>query len=171
MLWQKSTSPIGLKSFERSKRQISTSAFISFSKIRRLSIEMPIRIVMFFTQRELDWDCWEVDWTQMLLSMANISKRWDSLSWFKDYDSYPYWPTAVWLISRACWKMVLRLEIYWGRSPKSIKLRQHKFLNHRKRYQSQYGGCSADRIDEILAPYAEKNYQKHLKDAEEWVLQ
>ena len=35
---------------------------------------------------------------------------------------------------------------------------------------SQYGGCSADRIDEILAPYAEKNYKKHLKDAEEWVL-
>ena len=27
-----------------------------------------------------------------------------------------------------------------------------------------------DRIDEVLAPYAEKNYQKHLKDAEEWVL-
>ena len=35
---------------------------------------------------------------------------------------------------------------------------------------SQYGGCSADRIDEVLAPYAERNYQKHLKDAEEWVL-
>ena len=35
---------------------------------------------------------------------------------------------------------------------------------------SQYGGCSADRIDEVLSPYAEKNYQKHLKDAEEWVL-
>ena len=35
---------------------------------------------------------------------------------------------------------------------------------------SQYGGCSADRIDEVLTPYAEKNYQKHLKDAEEWVL-
>ena len=35
---------------------------------------------------------------------------------------------------------------------------------------SQYGGCSADRIDEILEPYAEKNYKKHLKDAEEWVL-
>ncbi|NQI34339.1 anaerobic ribonucleoside-triphosphate reductase [Streptococcus suis] len=35
---------------------------------------------------------------------------------------------------------------------------------------SQYGGCSADRIDEVLAPYAELNYQKHLKDAEEWVL-
>lgn len=35
---------------------------------------------------------------------------------------------------------------------------------------SQYGGCSADRIDEVLAPYAEKNYEKHLKDAREWVL-
>ncbi|ESV54437.1 ribonucleoside triphosphate reductase [Streptococcus agalactiae LMG 14747] len=35
---------------------------------------------------------------------------------------------------------------------------------------SQYGGCSADRIDEILAPYAELNYQKHLKDADTWVL-
>ncbi|KXT72776.1 Ribonucleotide reductase of class III (anaerobic), large subunit [Streptococcus sp. DD10] len=35
---------------------------------------------------------------------------------------------------------------------------------------SQYGGCSADRIDEVLAPYAEKNYQKHLVDAAEWVV-
>ena len=35
---------------------------------------------------------------------------------------------------------------------------------------SQYGGCSAERIDEVLVPYTEKNYQKHLKDAEEWVL-
>lgn len=36
---------------------------------------------------------------------------------------------------------------------------------------SQYGGCSADRIDEVLAPYAELNYQKHLKDAQEWVVE
>ena len=35
---------------------------------------------------------------------------------------------------------------------------------------SQYGGCSADRIDEVLAPYAEKNYEKHLKDARKWVV-
>ncbi|EMF0315495.1 anaerobic ribonucleoside-triphosphate reductase [Enterococcus faecium] len=34
---------------------------------------------------------------------------------------------------------------------------------------SQYGGCSADRTDELLAPFAELNYKKHLKDAEEWV--
>ncbi|MFC5630069.1 MULTISPECIES: anaerobic ribonucleoside-triphosphate reductase [Streptococcus] len=36
---------------------------------------------------------------------------------------------------------------------------------------SQYGGCTADRIDEFLAPYAELNYQKHLKDAAEWVVE
>ncbi|HFU4501884.1 TPA: anaerobic ribonucleoside-triphosphate reductase [Streptococcus suis] len=35
---------------------------------------------------------------------------------------------------------------------------------------SQYGGCSADRIDEVLAPYAKLNYQKHLKEATDWVL-
>lgn len=35
---------------------------------------------------------------------------------------------------------------------------------------SQYGGCSADRIDEVLAPYAELNYHKHLNDAKEWVM-
>lgn len=35
---------------------------------------------------------------------------------------------------------------------------------------SQYGGCSADRIDEVLAPYAQLNYQKHLAEAAEWVV-
>ncbi|MCY7139655.1 anaerobic ribonucleoside-triphosphate reductase [Streptococcus gordonii] len=35
---------------------------------------------------------------------------------------------------------------------------------------SQYGGCSADRIDEVLAPYVELNYKKHLRDAKDWVL-
>ena len=34
---------------------------------------------------------------------------------------------------------------------------------------SQYGGCTADRIDEFLAPYAELNYKKHLRDAQDWV--
>ncbi|MFC3927241.1 anaerobic ribonucleoside-triphosphate reductase [Streptococcus caprae] len=36
---------------------------------------------------------------------------------------------------------------------------------------SQYGGCTADRIDEVLAPYAKLNYEKHLRDAQEWVLE
>ncbi|MTV82766.1 anaerobic ribonucleoside-triphosphate reductase [Lactobacillus sp. CRM56-3] len=34
---------------------------------------------------------------------------------------------------------------------------------------SQYGGCSADRVDQLLAPFALKNYQKHLVDAKEWI--
>lgn len=36
---------------------------------------------------------------------------------------------------------------------------------------SQYGGCTADRIDEFLAPYAELNFKKHMADAEKWVIE
>lgn len=34
---------------------------------------------------------------------------------------------------------------------------------------SQYGGCSFDRADQILAPFAQKNYKKHLKAAYELI--
>jgi anaerobic ribonucleoside-triphosphate reductase len=34
---------------------------------------------------------------------------------------------------------------------------------------SQYGGCSANRVDELLAPYARENFAKHLRDAERWI--
>ena len=34
---------------------------------------------------------------------------------------------------------------------------------------SQYGGCSANRVDEFLAPFAERNYEKHLADAQTWI--
>lgn len=34
---------------------------------------------------------------------------------------------------------------------------------------SQYGGCSADRIDEVLEPFALKNYDKHLAEAKEYI--
>lgn len=34
---------------------------------------------------------------------------------------------------------------------------------------SQYGGCTVNRIDELLAPYAERNHAKHLADAAEWI--
>ncbi len=34
---------------------------------------------------------------------------------------------------------------------------------------SQYGGCSADRVDELLAPFAMRNYEKHLATAKEWI--
>ncbi|MFL2061716.1 anaerobic ribonucleoside-triphosphate reductase [Marinilactibacillus psychrotolerans] len=34
---------------------------------------------------------------------------------------------------------------------------------------SQYGGCSFDRIDEVLAPYAKLNYKKHQETAGKWI--
>lgn len=34
---------------------------------------------------------------------------------------------------------------------------------------SQYGGCSVNRIDELLAPYAQLNLEKHRADAERWI--
>ncbi|WNM28755.1 anaerobic ribonucleoside-triphosphate reductase [Demequina capsici] len=34
---------------------------------------------------------------------------------------------------------------------------------------SQYGGCTVNRIDELLAPYAELNRDKHLAEAREWI--
>lgn len=34
---------------------------------------------------------------------------------------------------------------------------------------SQYGGCSANRIDELLAPYAMRNFDKHLAEAARWI--
>lgn len=34
---------------------------------------------------------------------------------------------------------------------------------------SQYGGCTIDRIDEVLAPYAALNYEKHKKEAAKWI--
>ena len=34
---------------------------------------------------------------------------------------------------------------------------------------SQYGGCSADRIDIVLAPFAKLNYEKNLQLAKKWI--
>ncbi|KRL63257.1 anaerobic ribonucleoside-triphosphate reductase [Lactobacillus psittaci] len=34
---------------------------------------------------------------------------------------------------------------------------------------SQYGGCSFDRADEVLAPFAQKNYDRHLEEAKEFI--
>ncbi len=33
----------------------------------------------------------------------------------------------------------------------------------------QYGGCSADRVDQLLEPFAKKNYQKHIKAGAEFI--
>ncbi len=34
---------------------------------------------------------------------------------------------------------------------------------------SQYGGCSSDRTDEVLAPFAMKNFTKHQAEAKKWI--
>ncbi|XBH21202.1 anaerobic ribonucleoside-triphosphate reductase [Jonesiaceae bacterium BS-20] len=34
---------------------------------------------------------------------------------------------------------------------------------------SQYGGCSVNRIDELLVPYAKLNYAKHVARAQDWI--
>ncbi|WP_430867752.1 anaerobic ribonucleoside-triphosphate reductase [Demequina aurantiaca] len=34
---------------------------------------------------------------------------------------------------------------------------------------SQYGGCTVNRIDELLAPYARLNHAKHVAEADEWM--
>ncbi|MDN6292390.1 MAG: anaerobic ribonucleoside-triphosphate reductase, partial [Tetragenococcus halophilus] len=34
---------------------------------------------------------------------------------------------------------------------------------------TQYGGCSFDRVDEVLAPYAQINYKKNQELAEKWI--
>lgn len=55
-------------------------------------------------------------------------------------------------------------------SPKSIQTATAQIAQIIANVSScQYGGCSADRIDEVLAPYAQKNYEKHRKEAETWV--
>lgn len=58
----------------------------------------------------------------------------------------------------------------WVSSPKSIQTATAQMSQIIANVASlQYGGCSANRIDQLLEPYAMKNYQKHLRDAEEWV--
>ena len=91
---------------------------------------------------------------------------------FHDLDYSPYEPmTNCCLID---FKGMLKNGFRMGNadieSPKSIQTAAAQIAQIIANVAScQYGGCSADRIDEILAPYAKLNYKKHLKDAEEWI--
>ena len=91
---------------------------------------------------------------------------------FHDLDYSPYEPmTNCCLIN---FKGMLKNGFRMGNadieSPKSIQTAAAQIAQIIANVAScQYGGCSADRIDEILAPYAKLNYKKHLKDAEEWI--
>ena len=91
---------------------------------------------------------------------------------FHDLDYSPYEPmTNCCLIN---FKGMLKNGFRMGNadieSPKSIQTAAAQIAQIIANVAScPYGGCSADRIDEILAPYAKLNYKKHLKDAEEWI--
>lgn len=91
---------------------------------------------------------------------------------YHDLDYHPYTPmTNCCLID---FKGMLNNGFKIGNaeveSPKSIQTATAQISQIIANVASnQYGGCSADRTDELLAPFAELNYKKHLKDAEEWI--
>lgn len=59
----------------------------------------------------------------------------------------------------------------WVSSPHSIQTATAQMSQIIANVASlQYGGCSANRIDQLLEPYAKLNYEKHMKDAEEWIV-
>ena len=91
---------------------------------------------------------------------------------YHDLDYSPYQPlTNCCLID---FKGMLKEGFLMGNanieSPKSIQTAAAQMAQIIANVASnQYGGCSADRIDELLAPYAKLNYEKHLKDAKKWI--
>ncbi|ELU9023434.1 anaerobic ribonucleoside-triphosphate reductase large subunit [Enterococcus faecalis] len=91
---------------------------------------------------------------------------------YHDLDYHPYTPmTNCCLID---FKSMLNNGFKIGNadveSPKSIQTATAQISQIIANVaSSQYGGCSADRIDELLAPFAERNYEKHLADAQEWI--
>lgn len=102
--------------------------------------------------------------------VANAHQRGDIH--FHDLDYSPYTPmTNCCLID---FKGMLSNGFKIGNadveSPKSIQTATAQIAQIIANVaSSQYGGCTADRIDELLAPYAQLNYKKHLTDAEKWV--
>lgn len=58
----------------------------------------------------------------------------------------------------------------WVSSPRSIQTATAQMSQIIANVASlQYGGCSANRVDQLLEPYAKINYEKHMKDAEKWI--
>lgn len=58
----------------------------------------------------------------------------------------------------------------WVSSPRSIQTATAQMSQIIANVASlQYGGCSANRIDQLLEPYAKINYEKHMADAKKWI--
>lgn len=104
------------------------------------------------------------------LHIANAHQKGDIH--YHDLDYHPYTPmTNCCLID---FKGMLNNGFKIGNaeveSPKSIQTATAQISQIIANVaSSQYGGCSADRTDELLAPFAQLNYKKHLIDAKEWI--
>lgn len=91
---------------------------------------------------------------------------------YHDLDYHPYTPmTNCCLID---FKGMLNTGFKIGNadveSPKSIQTATAQISQIIANVaSSQYGGCSADRVDELLAPFAELNFEKHMEDAVQWI--
>ncbi len=91
---------------------------------------------------------------------------------YHDLDYHPYAPmTNCCLID---FKSMLTEGFKMGNadveSPKSIQTATAQISQIIANVaSSQYGGCSCNRIDELLAPFAKLNFEKHLQDAKEWI--
>ena len=91
---------------------------------------------------------------------------------YHDLDYSPYQPlTNCCLID---FKEMLTIGFKIGNadvdSPKSIQTATAQMAQIIANVaSSQYGGCSADRIDIVLAPFAKLNYEKNLQLAKKWI--
>ena len=91
---------------------------------------------------------------------------------FHDLDYHPYSPmTNCCLID---FEGMLRTGFRIGNAqvepPRSIQTATAQIAQIIANVSSsQYGGCTVDRIDELLAPYAALNYAKHSADASAWI--
>ena len=87
-----------------------------------------------------------------------------------DYSPYESMTNCCLIDFRGMLKNGFRMGNADIESPKSIQTAAAQMTQIIANVASnQYGGCSADRIDELLAPYAKLNYKKHLKDAKKWI--
>ncbi|MGO3797330.1 MAG: anaerobic ribonucleoside-triphosphate reductase, partial [Pauljensenia sp.] len=91
---------------------------------------------------------------------------------YHDLDYHPYAPmTNCCLIDfRTMLSNGYRIGNAQVESPRSIQTATAQIAQIIANVSSsQYGGCSVNRIDELLAPYARLNMDKHLADAREWI--
>ncbi|MFK8243188.1 MULTISPECIES: anaerobic ribonucleoside-triphosphate reductase [unclassified Facklamia] len=91
---------------------------------------------------------------------------------YHDLDYHPYAPmTNCCLIDfKTMFEEGFQIGNAQVESPKSIQTATAQMAQIIANVaSSQYGGTSVNRVDELLEHYAEKNYQKHLMIAKQWI--